>query len=73
MRQDRIVLMEDRSNIDAERYTLKKYHSRKVYAPDGTWEHEEISLLPLNFEHAAIPSQIERVEPPHYPPVAEGE
>jgi hypothetical protein len=47
-RQDRNVLVEDQSKIGGDRYTLKKYHSRKVYLPDGTWTHDEFLLLPLN-------------------------
>ena len=53
-RQDRIVLVEDQSNIGGDRYTLKKYHSRKIYSSDGTWVHEEILLLPLNPRHSPI-------------------
>lgn len=54
-RQNRIVLVEDQSNIGLNRYTLKKYFSRKIESPDGTWAHEEILLLPLNRSHAVIP------------------
>jgi peptidase S24-like protein len=54
-RQDRIVLVEDQSSIGLDRYTLKKYFSRKTDLPDGTWAHEEILLLPLNRSHATIP------------------
>lgn len=53
-RQDRIVLVEDRSKIGVDRYTLKKYHSRRIYSPDGTWVHDEILLLPLNSGHSPI-------------------
>src|SRR6266853_4379494 len=53
-RQDRIVLVEDQSKIGGDRYTLKKYHSRKIHSSDGTWIHEEILLLPLNREHAPL-------------------
>jgi hypothetical protein len=47
-RQHRIVLVEDRSKSGMDRYTLKKYFSRKTDFRDGTWAHEEIWLLPLN-------------------------
>jgi hypothetical protein len=53
-RQDRIVLVEHQSKSGVNRYTLKKYHSRKIYLPDGTWAHEEILLLPLNRVHLPI-------------------
>lgn len=54
-RQNRIVLVEDQSSIGLNRYTLKKYFSRKIDSPDGTWAHEEILLLSLNRSHATIP------------------
>ena len=53
-REDRIVLVEDQSEVGVERYTLKKYRSHKNYFPDGTWDHDEIVLLPLNPLHAPI-------------------
>jgi len=37
-----------------DRYTLKKYFSRKIDFPDGTWEHEEIWLIPLNPAYSPI-------------------
>ena len=53
-RQHRFVLVEDQRQNGIDRYTLKKYFSRKIYSSDGTWEHEEIWLLPLNPEFSAI-------------------
>src|SRR5260370_42181214 len=53
-RQDHIVLVEDQSKISGDRYTLKKYHSRKMYSSDGTWVHEETFLLPLNPWHSPL-------------------
>ena len=47
-RQHRIVLVEDRRKSGIDRYTLKKYFSKKVESRDGTWVHEEIWLFPLN-------------------------
>ncbi|MEI7481410.1 MAG: hypothetical protein WCK75_03575 [Elusimicrobiota bacterium] len=35
-------------------YTVKKYTSKKKYAPDGTWQHEEIILKPLNPAYSDI-------------------
>jgi hypothetical protein len=53
-RQDRIVLVEDQNKIGGDRYTLKKFHSGKIYSIDGTWKHSEIVLYPLNPAHAPI-------------------
>jgi hypothetical protein len=54
-RQHRFVLVEDQRKSGIDRYTLKKYFSRKIYSSDGRWEHEEIRLLPLNPGFSAIP------------------
>ena len=35
-------------------FLAKKYTSKKKYAQDGTWEHEEIILKPLNPEYSDI-------------------
>ena len=35
-------------------YTVKKYTSKKKYAPDGAWQHEEIILQPLNPAYSPI-------------------
>lgn len=53
-RQHRVVLVEDRRKNGIDRYTLKKYYSCKSYSPDGTWEHEEVWLLPLNLGYSRI-------------------
>jgi hypothetical protein len=53
-RQHRFVLVEDRRRNGMDRYTLKKYFSRKIDLPDGTWEHEEIRLIPLNPAYSPI-------------------
>lgn len=50
-RANKIVLVQhnDISDMDTGgKYTVKKYTSKKKYASDGTWEHDEIKLLPLN-------------------------
>lgn len=57
-RQHEIVLVEDRSQSEGERYTLKKYFSEKQESEDGSWSHEVIWLLPLNRSHQRI-----RLEP----------
>ena len=55
-RNNRLVLVEDRSRSGVERYTLKRYHSEKEQRSDGTWRHSEITLWPLNaLDHAPIP------------------
>jgi phage repressor protein C with HTH and peptisase S24 domain len=47
-RQGRLVLVEDVRGGPNDRYTVKRYHSRKVQSPDGTWAHDEIVLESLN-------------------------
>ncbi len=56
-RANKIVLVQQNSISDPDtggKYTVKKYTSKKKYSPDGTWEHEEITLLPLNPEYSQI-------------------
>ncbi|MDQ7774265.1 MAG: DUF2075 domain-containing protein [Elusimicrobiales bacterium] len=56
-RQGKIVLVQHSSISDPDTggsYTVKKYTSKKKYAPDGTWQHEEIVLKPLNPEYDDI-------------------
>ncbi len=56
-RQNKIVLVQHGSISDPDTggsYTVKKYTSKKKYAPDGTWQHEEIILKPLNLDYNAI-------------------
>ncbi len=56
-RQGKIVLVQHSSISDPDTggsYTVKKYASKKKYAPDGTWQHEEIVLKPLNPEYDDI-------------------
>jgi len=48
------VLAADQGAIGGHRYTLKKFHSRKIYLTEDTWEHDEITLLSLNPEYAPI-------------------
>lgn len=50
-RQGKIVLAQHHDIVDADTqssYTIKKYNSKKKYNKDGTWQHEEIILEPLN-------------------------
>ncbi|MFH2145521.1 MAG: DNA/RNA helicase domain-containing protein [Candidatus Omnitrophota bacterium] len=56
-RANKIVLVQHNSISDLDtggKYTVKKYTSKKKYAPDETWEHDEIILLPLNPAYAPI-------------------
>lgn len=60
-RQNKIVLVQHNDISDPEtggKYTVKKYTSKKVYSDDGSWEHESITLLPLNpaYEPIHIPN-----------------
>lgn len=48
-RENRIVLVQHRDIQDFDNgghYTVKRYHSRKVSEPDGSWRHEAIVLSP---------------------------
>ena len=50
-RQGRTVLVQLRDSKDpetGERYTVKRYQSEKVDAPDETWRHSKITLHPNN-------------------------
>ena len=56
-RQNKIVLVQHSSISDPDTggsYTVKKYTSKIKHAQDGTWEHEEIILKPLNPEYSDI-------------------
>jgi len=46
-RQGRLVLVENRSASETERYTIKQYWSEKRQTEDG-WAHTKILLQPLN-------------------------
>jgi phage repressor protein C with HTH and peptisase S24 domain len=52
-RQGRLVLVEQLGGGANDRYTVKRYASRKSAREDGTWSHERITLEPLNPEFAA--------------------
>lgn len=56
-RQGRTVLVKHRSISDAEMggsYTVKRYESEKAQAPDGTWKHTTVRLVPQNSEYMPI-------------------
>jgi phage repressor protein C with HTH and peptisase S24 domain len=50
-REGRLVLVEHLGSND--RYTVKRYRSKKVQNPDGSWSHDRITLEPLNPEFEA--------------------
>lgn len=55
--QGKIVLAQHRDIEDPDTggsYTVKRYSSKKVYRNDGTWEHTEIRLEPLNSSYDPI-------------------
>ncbi|MFH1878065.1 MAG: DNA/RNA helicase domain-containing protein [Candidatus Omnitrophota bacterium] len=56
-RAEKIVLVQHNQISDPEtggKYTIKKYSSKKKYGKDGTWEHEEIVLSPVNISYEPI-------------------
>jgi len=56
-RKDKVVLVQHSSIADPDTgasYTVKKYTSKINQAKDGTWQHEEIVLKPLNPEYEDI-------------------
>lgn len=62
-RQGKIVLVQHHSIHDLETggsYTVKKYTSKKKYKTDGTWEHEEIVLEPINKVYEPILISLEQ-------------
>jgi SOS-response transcriptional repressor LexA len=52
-RQGRLVLVEALGRGSNDRYTVKRYRSRKSQRPDGSWGHDQIRLEPLNPEYEA--------------------
>jgi SOS-response transcriptional repressor LexA len=58
-RQGRLVLVEALGEAGNDRYTVKRYHSKKVDMPDGTWRQEQIRLEPLNPEFPVLDLQEE--------------
>lgn len=56
-RQGKIVLIQYRGPADPETggsFTVKRYRSVKLLREDGTWQHEKITLEPLNEEFRPI-------------------
>ena len=61
-RQGRLVLVEQLGGGSNDRHTVKRYASKKAQREDGTWSHEEITLIPLNpdFEEWTLDPEEER-------------
>ncbi len=56
-RNNKIVLVQHNDIADVEnggQYTVKKYTSKKKVRDSGDWEHEEITLMPLNPDYKPI-------------------
>lgn len=67
-----IVLVESRHVSDPElfqRYTIKRYRSKKEMLPDGTWVHKKIILSPDNIDFEDI--VIENVREDEFKVIAE--
>lgn len=56
-RQGMVVLAQHHSFYDTDNhgaYSIKEYHSVKHFNSDGSWEHDEIMLLPRNKDYQPI-------------------
>lgn len=56
-REGKIVLAEHHGEVDADyegAYSIKVYHSKKTYDEFGDWQHESITLSPLNRDYEPI-------------------
>ena len=56
-RNNKIVLVQSNTIHDSDnggKYTVKKYTSKKRATQNGSWEHEEIALMPLNPNYKPI-------------------
>jgi type III restriction enzyme len=65
-RNGKVVLVQcrDEADPDTGKYTIKRYSSKKREQEEGSWEHEEITLEPLNKDYKPIvlmPSSEEEV------------
>jgi hypothetical protein len=61
-REGKAVLVQHREIQDTDlggHFTLKRYHSEKAQAPDGTWEHTRIVLSPDTMAEGYEPIIIE--------------
>ena len=56
-REGKIVLAEHHGEVDSDyegAYSIKVYHSKKTYDEFGDWQHESITLSPLNRDYESI-------------------
>ena len=56
-REGKIVLAEHQGEVDSDyegAYSIKVYHSKKVFDEFGDWQHESITLQPLNRSYDPI-------------------
>ena len=56
-REGKIVLAEHHGEVDSDyegAYSIKVYHSKKTYDEFGDWQHESITLSPLNRDYEPI-------------------
>ena len=56
-REGKIVLAEHQGDVDSDyegAYSIKVYHSKKTYNEFGDWQHESITLAPLNSDYNPI-------------------
>ena len=64
-REGKIVLAEHHGEVDSDyegAYSIKVYHSKKVFDEDGYWQHESITLQPLNRDYNPISINAEDAE-----------
>ena len=64
-REGKIVLAEHHGEVDSDyegAYSIKVYHSKKVFDEDGYWQHESITLQPLNRDYNPISINVEDVD-----------
>lgn len=62
-RQGKVVIAQHRSFDDPEtggKYTVKTYSSEKTTAPDGSWQHEQVTLRPDSLQAGYEPIVIRR-------------
>ena len=65
-RHDKNVLVRLQDSADpetSERYTVKRYESRKVSSEDGIWRHVTVTLKPLNPAYEPIVLTVEEEGP----------
>ena len=64
-REGKIVLAEHQGEVDSDyegAYSIKVYHSKKIFDEYGDWQHESITLQPLNRDYDPISIDAEDAE-----------